>query len=119
MEENKKKRGRPAGTARKDPKEKVTINLDSTTYEPKKRGRKPKPQTDSVAFVTEVPLDGEIEGKPSEHKDRRRVTLITAIDVNAKDIIGSIIDFEDSDELVFDNGNATGSLAEAMLGLVQ
>ena len=79
---------------------------------------------DIVSFLTTgwaAPLssNGEIEGKPSEHKDRRRVTLITAIDVNAKDIIGSIIDFEDSDELVFDNGNATGSLAEAMLGLVQ
>jgi hypothetical protein len=61
-EEAKKKRGRPPGTAKKDPKAELKINMDATTYEPKKRGRKPKTETVTVAFVAEVPLDGEIEG---------------------------------------------------------
>jgi hypothetical protein len=61
-EEAKKKRGRPPGTAKKDPKTDLKINMTATTYEPKKRGRKPKPQTETVTFVAEVPLDGEIEG---------------------------------------------------------
>jgi len=62
-EEIKKRRGRPPGTAKKDPKTDLKINMTATTYEPKKRGRKPKPQTETpVVFVAEVPLDGEIEG---------------------------------------------------------
>jgi hypothetical protein len=60
-EEIKKKKGRPPGTAKKDPKESFTVNM-STTTEPKKRGRKPKTETVTVAFVPEVALDGEIEG---------------------------------------------------------
>jgi hypothetical protein len=65
-EEAKKKRGRPPGTAKKDPKTDLKINMDATTYEPKKRGRKPKPQTETVTFVAEVPLDGEVEGTISD-----------------------------------------------------
>jgi hypothetical protein len=65
-EEIKKRRGRPPGVAKKDPKTDLKIDLTATTYEPKKRGRKPKPQTETVAFVAEVPLDGEIEGTISE-----------------------------------------------------
>jgi hypothetical protein len=65
-EENKKKRGRPHGTTKKDPKAELRINMTATTYEPKKRGRKPKTETVTVAFVAEVPLDGEIEGTISD-----------------------------------------------------
>ena len=63
MAEETKRRGRPPGTAKKDPKIDLKINMTATTYEPKKRGRKPKaPIETTVAFVAEVPLDGEIEG---------------------------------------------------------
>lgn len=65
-EEIKKRRGRPPGTTKKDPKAELKINMTATTYEPKKRGRKPKPQVETVAFVAEVPLDGEIEGTTSD-----------------------------------------------------
>jgi hypothetical protein len=64
-EETKKRRGRPPGTAKKDPKTDLKIDMTTTTYEPKKRGRKAKPQTEVVSFVAEVPLDGEIEGTTS------------------------------------------------------
>ena len=65
-EEIKKRRGRPPGTAKKDPKIDFKINMTATTYEPKKRGRKAKLQTESVSFVAEVPLEGEIEGTTSD-----------------------------------------------------
>ena len=63
MAEETKRRGRPPGTTKKDPKEGLKMDLTATTYEPKKRGRKPKAPTETtVAFVAEVPLDEEIEG---------------------------------------------------------
>ena len=63
MAEEIKRRGRPPGTTKKDPKTDLKINMNATTYEPKKRGRKAKPQTETpVVFVAEVSLDGEIEG---------------------------------------------------------
>jgi hypothetical protein len=65
-EESKKRRGRPPGTAKKDPKIDLKINMTATTYEPKKRGRKAKPQTETPEFVAEVPLEGEIEGTTPE-----------------------------------------------------
>jgi len=59
-----KRRGRPPGTIKKvNIEENLKAGLD---VEPKKRGRKPKPQTESVAFVAEVPLEDEIEGTTSE-----------------------------------------------------
>jgi hypothetical protein len=54
-----KKRGRPPG-----PKKEVVINSTVTT-EPKKRGRKAKPQTDEDISI-EMPLEGEIEGTTPE-----------------------------------------------------
>ena len=57
MEE--KKRGRPPG-----PKKEVVLNSTVTT-EPKKRGRKAKPQTVEDVSI-EIPLEGEIEGTTIE-----------------------------------------------------
>lgn len=64
-----------------------------------------------------APLDknGEIDEAPSQHPKRRRVTLVICADVNAKAILGSVVDFEDHpDERVYDFNQATGSLADAL-----
>lgn len=62
--------------------------------------------------------DGEIDGAPSQHPERRRVRLIVAVDVrNSKDM-ASIMEFSDDPEnLIYDHGNATGALAEAVADL--
>jgi hypothetical protein len=62
---------------------------------------------------------GEIDGAPSEHKDRRRVTLVVGIDIDNKALVGSALKFDDDDEMVFDFGDATGSLATAILNLLE
>ena len=63
--------------------------------------------------------NGEVEGRPSEHKLRRRVRLAVILDIIGKSIVGSVLKFDDDEDFVFDNGNATGSLSDAILGLVQ
>jgi hypothetical protein len=60
-----KRRGRPSGTAKKDPKEGLKMDLTTTTYEPKKRGRKAIPK-DEAKVVVEVPLEDEVEGSTTE-----------------------------------------------------
>jgi hypothetical protein len=59
------------------------------------------------------PQDGndDDEVAPSQHPERRRVMLSVII---GDDGIASTIRFADSDETVVDEGNATGSLAEAI-----
>lgn len=56
--------------------------------------------------------DGSVEGAPSEHVLRRRVRLVVVVcDAG----VASVIRFEDEpDDVVVDNGSATGSLAEAI-----
>lgn len=63
--------------------------------------------------------NGEIQGAPSQHKDRRRVTLVVGIDIDNKALVGSTLKFDDDDEMVFDFGDATGSLANAILNLLE
>lgn len=72
----------------------------------------------TTGWAAPLNKDGEIEGMPSQHKDKRRVTLVSALDINAKEIYGSVIEFEDSDERVFDFNDATGILANAISSLV-
>jgi hypothetical protein len=48
---------------------------------------------------------------PSEHPKRRRVRLMTMCH---KGQMGSSIRFEDDEEVIYDTGNARGSLASAM-----
>ena len=62
--EAKKKKGRPPGTAKKDPKESFTVNMTTTT-EPKKRGRKAMPKVE-IREVAAVPLEDEVEGTTIE-----------------------------------------------------
>lgn len=62
--------------------------------------------------------DGEVDGAPKSHPDRRRVRLVIAVDMKNGNDIASIMQFEDDpDNLIFDHGNATGSLAEAISSL--
>jgi hypothetical protein len=55
---------------------------------------------------------GTVEGAPSEHSLRRRVRLVVVVcDAG----VASVIRFQDQpDEVVIDDGSATGSLAEAI-----
>jgi len=72
----------------------------------------------TTGWAAPLGKDGEVEGLPSQHKDKRRVTLVSALDINAKEIYGSVIEFQDSDERVFDFNDATGLLASAIDSLV-
>jgi hypothetical protein len=77
--------------------------------------------SDILAVVTSgwaAPLNanGDVDGRPSEHAQRRRVRLMAC--VRRSDLsVTSVLRFGDSDEVVIDEGNATGSLAEALLSL--
>jgi hypothetical protein len=78
---------------------------------------------DFVAVMTTgwaAPLDenGEIEGAPSKHKDRRRVTLLSIVDIKQSEL-ASLLKFDDEEEMVYDFGSATGSLNIAMLSLAE
>ena len=60
--------------------------------------------------------DGEAEGAPSQHPEKRRVRLMI---VASRRGVASVIRFEDdSDSQITDPGSATGSLADAVLGFV-
>lgn len=62
--------------------------------------------------------DGEIDGAPSQHPERRRVRLIVTVDIKNNKDIASIMEFNDDPEnLIYDHGNATGALAEAVADL--
>lgn len=63
--------------------------------------------------------NGEIDGAPSQHKDRRRVTLVVGVDIDNKVLVGSALKFDDDEEIIFDFGDATGSLANAILNLLE
>jgi hypothetical protein len=74
-----------------------------------------------ITYGWAAPLnnDGGMNGAPSEHKDRRRVKLISAISYDESEIIGSVMYFKDNDEVIYDYNTATGSLAYALEGLVR
>ncbi len=77
--------------------------------------------SDILAIVTTgwaAPLNaqGEVDGRPSEHAQRRRVRLMSC--VRRSDLrVASVLRFGDTDEVTTDEGSATGALAEAMLAL--
>ena len=72
---------------------------------------------DAAAIVTTgwaAPLDenGEVQGAPSEHSQRRRVRLVVLV---ANSGVASVLRFADEPhDVVTDPGSATGSLAEAI-----
>lgn len=64
--------------------------------------------------------DGEVDGAPSSHPNRRRVRLVVTVDINDNHSVGSTVQFsDDPEDLVFDHGNATGSLADAISSLFE
>jgi hypothetical protein len=74
------------------------------------------PTVKGLAVVTTgwgAPLNdnGEVEGAPSEHPQRRRVRLIS---YKSHEATCSSLSFEDNDEVVYDEGSAVGSLADAL-----
>lgn len=62
--------------------------------------------------------NGEVMGAPSAHPQRRRVRLIVSVDIRDNNV-ASILKFSDDDNLVFDFGSATGSLADAIMDLFE
>lgn len=78
---------------------------------------------DTVSFITygwAAPLnaDGEVEGQPSKHPERKRVRLVISASNVDKKVIGSSLEFSGGDEVIYDLGEASGSLQEAILDLV-
>lgn len=62
--------------------------------------------------------DGEVDGAPSNHPNKRRVRLIISLDVKNSES-ASVLQFQDEpDDLVFDYGSASGSLADALMEIV-
>ena len=71
----------------------------------------------TVGWAAPLNDNGEVEGKPSEHAQRRRVRLMVIAD---KEGVASVLRFADEpDEVVTDPGSATGSLADAIQKLVK
>ena len=59
---------------------------------------------------------GEVEGAPSEHPQKRRVRLVV---IASREEMASVLRFQDKpDETVIDHGNATGTLADAVRELL-
>lgn len=54
--------------------------------------------------------DGEVEGAPSQHPERKRVLLVAVV---TADELMSSMRFADSEEVITD-GNGTGALADAL-----
>lgn len=77
---------------------------------------------DFIAVVTTgwaAPLnaDGEVEGAPSQHAQRRRVRLVV---VANRDAVASVLRFQDDPtDPIVDLGSATGSLADAIQDFVR
>lgn len=62
---------------------------------------------------------GEVEGAPSEHPERKRVRLFVSVDIDNKEVLGSSLEFEGENEIIYDLNSATGSLQMAIVSLVE
>jgi hypothetical protein len=71
----------------------------------------------TTGWASPLGADGEIGGAPSEHPLRRRVRLVTCVD-KAKRMASSMRFADDPDEMLTDEGSATGSLATALVTAV-
>lgn len=79
---------------------------------------------DHFAIVTygwAAPLnsDGEVDGQPSKHPEKRRVRLMATVSRNNKNTMGSAVYFKDTQEVIYDMGDASGMLAEAIIELFE
>lgn len=72
----------------------------------------------TTGWAAPLNANGEVEGEPSKHPNRRRVCLFVSVDITNKEVMGSSLKFDDDDEVVYDYNTATGSLANAMRSLV-
>jgi hypothetical protein len=69
----------------------------------------------TCGWAAPLNADGGVEGAPSQHPQRRRVALIACV---SYDSMGSALSFQDEPtEIVTDEGQATGSLADALMGM--
>jgi hypothetical protein len=59
--------------------------------------------------------NGEVDGAPSEHAERRRVSLITTVTNEGSGSALAFADDEGDHEIVSDPGSASGTLAEAIV----
>lgn len=68
----------------------------------------------TTGWASPLGADGQPEGAPSAHPERQRVRLCSCVERDGT--MGSALAFErDPDDLVTDEGEATGTLAEALL----
>ena len=65
----------------------------------------------TVGWAAPLEEDGTVKGKPSKHPEKRRVRLIASITQEDR---GSVLEWADTLEIVEDEGEATGSLADAL-----
>jgi len=67
----------------------------------------------TTGWASPVNENGEVEGAPSQHPLRRRVALVACA---SYDSMGSAMCFaDDPDDIVTDDGEATGALADALM----
>lgn len=71
----------------------------------------------TTGWAAPLDSDGNVDGAPSKHPERRRVSLLITVDADNNNSIVSAIKFADDDNVIFDYGGATGSLAEAVESL--
>lgn len=71
---------------------------------------------DTSGWAAPIAPDGTIEGAPSEHPSRRRVTLTLVVTDNG---VASVLMFDGDDDPVYDYGDASGALNEAVLSAWQ
>lgn len=71
----------------------------------------------TTGWAAPLNSNGEVEGAPSQHPERRRVSLLVTVDPDNDNSIVSAIKFADDDEVIYDYGQATGTLAEAISSL--
>lgn len=73
-----------------------------------------------ITYGWAAPLkNGEVDGMPSEHPERRRVRLTISADVKEKEIIGSAMKLDGDDEVMYDLNQATGLLADSLLAVIE
>ena len=65
----------------------------------------------TTGWASPLNEDGDVDCAPSDHPERRRVSLITMITDEGR---GSALAFADEEEVITDPGTASGSLADAI-----
>lgn len=70
----------------------------------------------TTGWAAPLPADGNIDGAPSDHPERRRVRLVITANMDG---VASVVRFEESPlDTMVDPGQATGSLNDAVMKFV-